>query len=134
MSLTSRFKQRRADFIAALARDHDSGLGELFRLYWLSGMDAADLFFEKFGPGAFCQEHMEAEKKSILGKMQTIVLDYVGQFPGLPKAHRGDLETLAGTLIDAAFDARLAERHKAAEVVRRLALRPRAQRHAEARV
>ena len=134
MSLTNRFKQRRADFIAALARDHESGLGELFRLYWLSGMDAADLFFEKFGPGAFWQEHMEAGKKSILGKMQTIVLDCVGQFPGLPKAHRGDLETLAGTLIDAAFDARLAERHKAAEVVRRLALRPRAQRHAEARV
>ena len=65
MSLTNRFKQRRADFIAALARDHDSGLGELFRLYWLSGMDAADLFFEKFGPGAFWQEHMEAKEKHL---------------------------------------------------------------------
>ena len=85
MRLANRFKQRRADFIAALARDHDSGLGELFRLYWLSGMDAADLFFKEFGPGAFWQEHMDAEKKSILGKMQTIVLDYVDQFPDSPK-------------------------------------------------
>ena len=85
MNLTNRFKQRRADFIAALARDHDSGLGELFRLYWVSGMDTADLFFEKFGPGAFWQEHMEAEKKSILARCSPLCSIMSVNFPDFPK-------------------------------------------------
>jgi hypothetical protein len=48
------FKQRRADFIITIACNRDSGVEELLKLYWLCGSDAADYFFEKFGPPVFC--------------------------------------------------------------------------------
>jgi len=99
-------------------------------------MDAADLFFEKFGPGAFCQEAMEAEKKKHLGQdANHLVLDYVGQFPDSPKRIVVTSETLGAPSLTQPSMPVLLKGIKARGGVRRLALRPRAQRHwQEARV
>jgi len=104
MSILERAEKRRADFIAALARDTDNGLEELLKLYWWWGRDTADFFVEKFG-----QEHLEAEKKYFKSMIQTAVRDDVGQLPGLSKAQWRELDRLAATVSETAFEARLAE-------------------------
>ena len=57
------FKERRADFIIDIACNHDSGVGELLKLYWLCGSDVADYFFEKYGPPVFCLETVNPKRK-----------------------------------------------------------------------
>lgn len=103
------FKERRADFIIDIACNHDSGVEELLKLYWLCGSDVADYFFEKYGPPVFCLEHRQSEKKMVMDMMQTVVRGYIGQWPGLSEAQMCGLETLADTIIDVSFDVRLSE-------------------------
>ena len=103
------FKDRRANFIIAIACNRDSGVEELFKLYWLCGRDAADYFFEKFGPPVFCLEHRQAEKKMVIDMMQTVVRGYTGQWPGLSEAQICGLDTLAETIITVSFGVRLDE-------------------------
>src|ERR1700730_4967622 len=91
------FKDRRANFSIAIACNRDSGVEELFKLYWLCGRDAADYFFEKFGPPVFCLEHRQAEKKMVIDMMQTVVRGYTGQWPGLSEAHKCALDKLSET-------------------------------------
>lgn len=110
MTLEERLKKRRADFLAALAHDPDSGITQLINLYCWQASDAADYFFEKFSPAAFGPEQMEAEKKIVKGVVQTAVRDEVRQLPVLTAALRSELDELAAKAIDVAFDARLAER------------------------
>ena len=103
MGILRRTEKRRADFMAAVARDPDNGLEVLLELYWWWGSDTADLFIEKFG-----QKHLEAEKKCFKSMMQTAVRDDVGLLPGLSKAQGRELDRLAATVSETAFEARLA--------------------------
>jgi hypothetical protein len=103
MSILRRTEERRTDFMAAVARDPDNGLEVLLELYWWWGSDTADLFIEEFG-----QKHLEAEKKCFKSMMQTAVRDDVGQLPGLSKAQECELDRLAATVSETAFEARLA--------------------------
>ena len=102
MSILGRAEKHRADFIRALARDPDNGLEELLELYRWWGSDTADFFIEKFG-----QKYLEAEKKCFKTMMQTAVRDDVGQLAGLSKAQWCQLERLAATVSETAFEARL---------------------------
>jgi hypothetical protein len=110
MSFTKRIIKRRADFWAALGHDGNNGIEELLKLYWWWGSDTADLFFDKFVPTGLSLENLEAEKKNAIGTMQTAVRDDVSQLPRFLKAQRRDMDRLAASVADAAFDARLAER------------------------
>ena len=110
MSLTERIKKRRARFWAALGDDGNNGIEELLKLYWWWGSDAADFFFDKFVPAGLSLENLEAEKKNAKGTMQTAVRDDVNQLPRLLKAQRRDMDRLAVSMADEAFDARVAER------------------------
>ncbi len=112
MSLTERIKRRRADFWAALGDDGNNGIEELLKLYWWWGSDAADFFFDKFVPGGLSLETLEAEKENAIGTMQTAVRDDVSQLPRFLKAQRRDMDRLAASMADAAFDARFAERRR----------------------
>jgi hypothetical protein len=110
MNLVERMKTRRADFLAALAHDPDSGIRQLIDLYCRQARDAADYFFETIATATLSPEHMEAEKKSVKGIVQTVAHDEVRQLPVLTEALRRELDELAAKAIDVAFDARLAER------------------------
>ncbi len=110
MSLTDRIKRRRADFWAALGDDGNNGIEELLKLYWGWGSDAADFSFDKFVPAGLSLENLEAEKENAIGTMQTAVRHDVSQLPRLLKAQRRDMDRLAASMADTAFDARLAER------------------------
>ena len=109
MRLTERIKKRQADFWAALGDDGNNGIEELLKLYWWWGSDTADFFFDKFVPAGRL-ENLEAEEENAIGTMQTAVRDDISQLPRLLKAQRRDMDRLAVSMADAAFDARLAER------------------------
>jgi hypothetical protein len=110
MRLTERIKKRQADFWAALGDDGNNGIEELLKLYWWWGSDTADFFFDKFVPAGLSLENLEAEEENAIGTMQTAVRDDISQLPRLLKAQRRDMDRLAVSMADAAFDARLAER------------------------
>ena len=110
MRLTERIKKRRADFWAALGDDGNNGIEELLKLYWWWGSDTADFFFDKFVPAGLSLENLEAEKKNAIGTMLTAVREDISQLPRTVKAQRRDMDRLAVSVADAAFDARLAER------------------------
>ena len=110
MRLTERIKKRQADFWAALGDDGNNGIEELLKLYWWWGSDTADCFFDKFVPAGLSLENLEAEEENAIGTMQTAVRDDISQLPRLLKAQRRDMDRLAVSMADAAFDARLAER------------------------
>jgi hypothetical protein len=114
MRLTERIKKRRADFWAALGDDGNNGIEELLKLYWWWGSDTADFFFDKFVPAGLRLENLEVEKKNAIGTMQTAVRDDVTQLPRLLRAQRRDMDRLAVSVADAAFEARLAERRDSA--------------------
>ena len=67
-------------------------------------------FFGKFVPAGLSLENLEAEEENAIGTMQTAVRDDVSQLPRFLKAQRRDMDRLAVSMADAAFDARLAER------------------------
>jgi hypothetical protein len=104
--LTARIKKRRADFWEALGDDGNNGIEELLKLYWWWGSDTADFFFDKFVLAGLSLENLGAEMKNAIGTMQTAVHNDVSQLPRL----RRDMDRLAVSMADAAFDARLAER------------------------
>ena len=110
MRLTERIKKRRADFWAALGDDGKNGIEELLKLYWWWGSDTADFFYDRFVPAGLSLENMEAEKKKAIGTMLTAVREDISQLPRTVKAQRRDMDRLAVSVADAAFDARLAER------------------------
>jgi hypothetical protein len=110
MRLTARIKKRRADFWEALGDDGNNGIEELLKLYWWWGSDTADFFFDKFVLAGLSLENLGAEMKNAIGTMQTAVHNDVSQLPRLLKAQRRDMDRLAVSMADAAFDARLAER------------------------
>ena len=110
MRLTERIKKRRADFWAALGDNGNNGIEELLKLYWWWGSDTADFFFDKFVPAGLSLENLEAEKKNAIGTMLTAVREDISQLPRTVKAQRRDMDRLAVSVADAAFDARLAER------------------------
>jgi hypothetical protein len=110
MRLTERIKKRRADFWAALGDDGKNGIEELLKLYWWWGSDTADFFFDKFVPDGLSLETLEDEKKNAIGTMLTAVREDIGQLPRTVKAQRHDMDRLAVSVADAAFNARLAER------------------------
>ena len=103
-------KKRRADFWAALGDNGNNGIEELLKLYWWWGSDTADFFFDKFVPAGLSLENLEAEKKNAIGTMLTAVREDISQLPRTVKAQRRDMDRLAVSVADAAFDARLAER------------------------
>jgi len=108
MRLTERIKKRRADFWAALGDDGNNGIEELLKLYWWWGSDTADFFQDRFVPAGLSLENLEAEKKNALRTMQTAVRDDVSQLPRVLKGQRRDMDRLAASVADAAFNARLA--------------------------
>ncbi len=110
MRLTERIKKRRADFWAALGHDGNNGIEELLKLYWWWGSDTADFFLDKFVPAGLSLENLEAEKKNAIGIMLTAVREDISQLPRTLKGQRRDMDRLAVSVADAAFDARLAER------------------------
>ena len=110
MRLTERIKKRRADFWAALGDDGNNGIEELLKLYWWWGSDTADFFLDTFVPAGLSLENLEAEKKNAIGTMLTAVREDISQLPRMVKAQRRDMDRLAVSVADAAFDARLAER------------------------
>jgi hypothetical protein len=110
MRLTARIKKRRADFWEALGDDGNNGIEELLKLYWWWGSDTADFFFDKFVLAGLSLENLGAEMKNAIGTMRTAVHNDVSQLPQLLKAQRRDMDRLAVSMADAAFDARLAER------------------------
>jgi hypothetical protein len=110
MRLTERIKKRRADFWAALGDEGNNGIEELLKLYWWWGSDTADLFFDKFVPAGLGLENLEDEKKNAIETMLTAVRKDIGQLPRTVKAQRRDMDRLAVSVADAAFNARLAER------------------------
>jgi hypothetical protein len=86
------------------------GIGELRKLYWWWGSDTADFFFDKFVPDGLSLENLEDEKKNAIGTMLTAVREDIGQLPRTVKAQQRDMNRLAVSVADAAFNARLAER------------------------
>ena len=67
-------------------------------------------FFDKFVPAGLSLENLDAEKKNAIGTMLTAVREDISQLPRTAKAQRRDMDRLAVSVADAAFDARLAER------------------------
>ena len=125
MRLTERIKKRRADFWAALGDDGNNGIEELLKLYWWWGSDTADFFFDKFVPAGLGLKNLEAEKKNAIGTMLTAVREDISQLPRTVKAQRRDMDRLAVSVADAAFDARLAERRHYVVLAPRNACGPR---------
>jgi hypothetical protein len=110
MSFTEQVKKRRADFWAALTDGGDQGVEALLNFYWWWARDTADSYFDKFVAAGLSPEELEAEKQNALGIMRTTLRHDVTQLPRLPKREQRDLEMLAATDIDTAFEGRLAER------------------------
>jgi hypothetical protein len=106
MNLEERMKKRQADFFAAHERDPDNGIHELLIMYRGCGSDGADIIFEIFAPADVDPEHLEDEKKIVLG----IVRRGFAKLPRLPDAPQRKLDELAADAIKIGFDARLAER------------------------